>query len=137
MTRTVLNLTSYAAEENFLLGQRTLTVQRSSLKSQAVSSLEAQPYSYHRVHPMESANTAKRSRDLNLQSLEARQSNLTRSPSDTGVAYMKYPDSDGNSHNVTPVTTVNAIYNPIFTTISLYNSGTMNSTIQFQSGQAK
>ena len=88
--------------------------------------------------PDESTNTPGVARTLTFKVLTSGESNLNLSPSDTGVAYMKYPDGrGGNSHDVTPVTTDQCNIQPsIFTTISLYNSGTMNSTIQFQNGQA-
>jgi hypothetical protein len=40
------------------------------------------------------------------------QSNINLQPSDTGVAYLTYPDSQGNSHDVV-ATTINAAYLPL------------------------
>ncbi len=37
--------------------------------------------------------------------------NITIVPSDVGVAYLSYPDAEGNSHDVIGTTTVNAQYN--------------------------
>jgi len=60
--------------------------------------------------------------------LAAGQSNINLRPSDVGVAYLSYPDNQGNSHDVV-ATTVNAQYNTT-TSISLYQSGSSNPTVQ-------
>jgi hypothetical protein len=58
----------------------------------------------------------------------AGQSNINLQPSDVGVAYLSYPDNQGNSHDVT-ATTVNAQYNTA-TSIGLYQSGSSNPAVQ-------
>ncbi|HVP17224.1 MAG TPA: cohesin domain-containing protein [candidate division Zixibacteria bacterium] len=60
--------------------------------------------------------------------LAAGQSNINLRPSDVGVAYLSYPDNQGNSHDVV-ATTVNAQYNTV-TSISLYQSGSSNPAVQ-------
>jgi hypothetical protein len=65
--------------------------------------------------------------------LKVAQSNLNLQPSDTGVAYLSYPDSSGTSHDVVADIS-NTIYNQMFTSISLYQSGTMNSVVHYTGG---
>jgi hypothetical protein len=62
--------------------------------------------------PDESTNTAGVATKITFKVLTTGTSNLNLQPSDVGVAYLTYPDSAGNSHDVV-ASTENAIYNQI------------------------
>jgi hypothetical protein len=62
--------------------------------------------------PNEAANTPGVASQITFKVLSSGQSNLNFQPSDVGVAYLTYPDTLGNSHDVV-ATTINAVYNQL------------------------
>lgn len=83
--------------------------------------------------PDESANTPGVASKITFTVIGSGQSNINFQPSDTGIAYLSYPDSSGTSHDVV-ATPENAIYNLLTTQISLFQHGTPDSVIQFAPG---
>ena len=59
-------------------------------------------------------------------------SNLAIAPTGAGIAYLDSPNPAGQSIPIIGTTTTNAQYNPV-TSISLYQTGTSSSTIQYTS----
>ena len=80
----------------------------------------------------ESTNTPGVATQITFKVLTTGTCNLNLQASDTGIAYMTYPDPTGTSHDVT-ATTENAIYNPN-TSIGMYQFGQSNSVITFAPG---
>ena len=77
----------------------------------------------------ENVNAAGVVRTLTFTVLSTGQSNINVNPSDAGVAYLTSPDGFGGSNDVV-ADHVNAVYNQLYTSISLYAHGTMNSVVQ-------
>ena len=71
---------------------------------------------------------------LTFQVLKVGQSAINLEPSGAGIAYLTYVDSSGTSHDITGTTTVNAMYNQLYTEITPYQAGTSNTNIQFAPG---
>ncbi len=106
----VLNVTSYHTKQTSFWGSTAASDLTSIVVQKPAGTFTESSIIVPSGAPDESTNTPGVATQITFTVLSTGSSNITFSPSDVGVAYLTYPDSLGNSHDVV-TTTENAIYN--------------------------